>query len=494
MGMGVSFNGVELTKWLEVIEGFTPYDGANFTPTLQDDLTGGAQFIKTIVGSKSIDMPFMSKDIRNNYDDLVATLNVSEPKQLIFGAQPDRVYYAIPSGTFKMEEKNFDGKGTITWVVPDGKAHRIVQTKSTFLADEDGQMTAQIVNNGSAWAHVDYEITSTNESGYYAVASQYGAIQIGNVDEADKVAKTKAVVVTRNAGGIFSNWTDGATNYENPNKRVVTTMSSDTQFGGRLGLLPSSFTDTDKRGYYGALKEFIIPTPASYWYLWAQAWFETGKMGQTGAWEISIIDENDHVIAAMVLEKTDKVGNTAMCSFIVGNGSGASIVRKTIRFTPSYWVAQNPYGSESRVAGRNPFDIKKEGNKLTFFWYGGYFSFIEPSLANVKAKKLQFFVGQYTGQPVSKLVTRMSINNLVFMDLKNAYMYDVPNLYPANTNIRIRGEEGHTYVNNMLRLDDEVKGSLYFKIPPGTTEVKLAYSAFGGTPPKATAIVNEVFG
>lgn len=203
-------------------------------------------------------------------------------------------------------------------------------------------------------------------------------------------------------------------------------------------------------------------------------------MGQTGAWALTVIDENNQLIAGMVLEKYDRSGNKALCSFLMGN-NGGSLVKKTIEFTPSYWVSQNPYGSESRDQNRNMFDLKKESEKITYYWYGGYHSFTDNRLKNVKAKRIQFFVGQMSGRntSASQLVTHHYLSDLSFTKLNVPYWRDVPNRYPSGTKLKINGQQGKLYVNNKVAEKDEIKGSKYFLVPPGETEIILTTSSFG---------------
>ncbi|XBG80938.1 hypothetical protein V4S33_08460 [Enterococcus cecorum] len=70
--------------------------------------------------------------------------------------------------------------------------------------------------------------------------------------------------------------------------------------------MPSGYTDTSNSpsgGYFGAIQEITLSEQATDWYLWARAWFETGLMGQTGAWALTVIDQDNHLIGGMVLGK-----------------------------------------------------------------------------------------------------------------------------------------------------------------------------------------------
>ena len=45
--------------------------------------------------------------------------------------------------------------------------------------------------------------------------------------------------------------------------------------------------------------------------------------------------------------------------------------------------------------------------------------------------------------------------------------------------MKINGQEGKLYVNNKVAEKDEIKGSKYFLVPPGETEIILTTSSFG---------------
>lgn len=473
--MIVKFNGVDLTSRITVLNEYSPFIGADYEPIVSDDLT----FFYLDRKSKIINLPFITDgNPRLVHDWLQEILNVKEPKKLEFG--DNRYFDAVPTGRIEMKRGNHKATGSISFLVIDGVSKSKTITPFTFIKQTDGSWKTKIVNNGSDWAYVNYNIDIARETGYIGLVSEHGILQFGKVDEADmEQAKKNVRLVT--TGGTFPGWVDGQYFHENPAKEDVTTMSVWDAFGGWLGTLPPTFTDSSPKGYFGAIKEIVLPETATDWYLWARAWFETGKMGQTGAWALTVIDENNQLIAGMVLEKYDRSGNKALCSFLMGNGGGGSLVKKTIEFTPSYWVSQNPYGSESRDKNRNMFDLKKESEKITYYWYGGYHSFTDNRLKNVKAKRIQFFVGQMSGRNTSssQFVTHHYLSDLSFTKLNVPYWRDVPNRYPSGTKLKIDGQQGKLYVNNKVAEKDEIKGSKYFFVPPGETEIILTTSSFG---------------
>ena len=494
----VYFNGKELTEFITVASDFHLWQGADFYPQFSDyDLLSGSEFVSTRFGKKTISVPFFNTTgTFQEYSQLMAILNVDKPKELRFSSLPNVTFQAIPSGNIdydKLTRRN--GKGTIDFIIPDGLAHSKLTREFKFAKNSDGVLEAEIVNEGSEDACVNYEIKLKKESGFVGIISEYGAMQFGKVDEADDYIDRKNVVITSNQKGDFANWTDGTVNYENTNKIITTQMTADTSFGGRLGLLPSSFKTSGTSGalQYGAVKEYMLSNPISQWYIWARAWFETGLMGQTGAWCLTVLDESNHLIAGMAIEKDDTVGNTANIRFLMGDGSGGSRTVNTIPFTPSYSLPPNPYGSEGRDTNSNMFDLVKEKDRVQFFWYGGYYPYYDSRLANVKAKKIQFFVGQYAGRNTTdRLVTHHYLNDFSFYQLHVDYWKDIPNRYPNGSTIAIDGEKGQIKVNNQIRPDDEILGTTYFKVPPGKTKVRLLVSSFAEVA-SATATIQEVY-
>lgn len=452
-------------------------------------------FINRLSGELAITIYMALKP--GNIDDqqrlLADFFDEDEPKKLWFPREADKYYLAIQSGDITYDTSQGYVIATVTMIVPDGVAHATASKDFAFSPNSDGILETTIVNDGTDWTTVDYTITHNHENGFLGIVSEYGAIQLGRISEVDGVDDTKIVVLANNSKGNFDDWTDGTVFYENPNKKAVTTMTADTQYGGRLGVLPTSFTNTANGELFGAIKEKVFTTPATDWYLWAQAWYETTVMGQTGSWGLDIIDEDNKLIAGMSLDKTDSAGNTAKMRFNVGTSAGGARIIKEILFEPAYWENSNPYGGESRLKNRNPFDIRKEGSKITFFWRGGYYAFTLPELATKKAKRIQYFVGQYNGRTASQLMTHHYLNNLTFYDLKQQYWRDVPNRYPSGSVVYIDGKARKPYFNNMLRLSDEVIGSHYFKVPPGETKVQLVCSDFSTPLPTAKATIQEVF-
>lgn len=462
--MIVKFNGVDLTSRITILNEYSPFIGADYEPIVSDDLT----FFYLDRKSKIINLPFITDgNPRLVHDWLQEILNVKEPKKLEFG--DNRYFEAVPTGKIEMKRGNHKATGSISFLVIDGVSKSKTISQFAFTKQSDGSWKTTIVNNGSEWAYVNYDIDISRETGYIGLVSEHGILQFGKVDEADMVEATKNVKLHTG----FTQWTAGTAFYENQNKKDVTDMSVQN---GWLKLANKGFTNTVNGSYFGAIQELPLSETCTDWYIWARARFEAGLMGQTGEWALCVVDENNQLIAGMIIEKYDRSGNKGQVCFTIG-GQG---IKKTIPFTTSVWLKDNPYGGEGISKNSNMFDLKKEADKVTFYWYGSYFSYQSNALKNLKAKKVQFFLGQMAGQnSTDRLVTEMGLSDFSFTKLNATYWKDVPNRYPSGTKLKINGQEGKLYVNNKVAEKDEIKGSKYFLVPPGETEIILTTSSFG---------------
>ncbi|MFF9835425.1 phage tail family protein [Enterococcus faecium] len=464
----IKFGSYELTKNMDLIES----PDFSILPLSETELEESENDKKL-----SLKFQMESDDFVQSRDELALALYGKKENKLTISIFENR-YWLMSVEDSTSFVRSMDSRDTIDVEIEfklskNRSFSTVIETFSVKLNSEN-VLEFEINNSGTVPVPVDYRIKLKKESGFIGLVSEYGAMQFGLVNEADgtMVESDKSKQLTNNTNGNFDNWTNGTTFYQDQNKKSVTTMSANATYG--LGILPASFSNTTNSNFFGAIKEIPLSESARNWYLWAQAWFETGRIGQTGMWTLAIVDDQNKPIAAYILRKGDTTGNKAQCYFWL-NGK----IVKTFDFTASYWEKDNPYGSESKNARRNPFDIRKEGNRVRFFWRGSYYYYTDSAIENVKASKVQFFVGQFKGRNTSmQKVTHMYINNLAFTKLNVETWRDDPNRFPNNSEIFISGSDTLLYLNEMPRPDDEIRGSTWFKVSPGLTTVQLLLSDF----------------
>ena len=488
MTLSVKFNDIELGKYIEVLQGFTPFVGADWNPSfVKAEKQNGSDFAYTSYENKQIVMPFtIEGNLEEKYDALQKALKVDEPKKLVFGNVPNKCFYAIPSGTLEFsEETEFLGEGTITWLIPDGVAYSTAEFSFDGV-QEDGYQTITIQNNGTEWADVDYEITHQHENGFIGLVSQYGVIQLGKQEEADG-ENYEASEELFNGYSLFQD--DHGTSYQNPENTTQGTLEVKNVAGYNVMALKGGQATS---GYWnGGMRTLTIPVDsegkreAKNFYCYTQHWFETGLMGQTGAQTIAFLTGDNKVICAMSINKSDATGNTARIEWFA---PGNTLLRRE-EFQPTAYEG-NPFNL--KMGCHN--DFLKEGEKLRIFWYGSYMERNIPEIKDMECEKIQIWIGQWGDRNLTnQYVTHNYLKSIRFRKDNVDKYKDVPNRYRAGDVVSIDGESTKVYVNGMPAKGDEINGSNYPKVPPGTTEVQFCYSSFSSPPPQIKAKIREVY-
>lgn len=489
MTLSVKFNDIELGKYIEVLQGFTPFVGADWNPSfVKAEKQNGSDFAYTSYENKQIVMPFtIEGNLEEKYDALQKALKVDEPKKLVFGNVPNKCFYAIPSGTLEFsEETEFLGEGTITWLIPDGVAYSTAEFSFDGV-QKDGYQTITIQNNGTEWADVDYEITHNHENGFIGIASKYGAIQLGKIEEADG-EDYKASEILSEGYSLFQD--DHGTSYQNPENTTQGTLEVKNVAGYNVMALKGGQATS---GYWnGGMRTLTIPVDsegrrgAKNFYCYTQHWFETGLMGQTGAQTIAFLTGDNKVICSMSINKSDTVGNTAHVDWFAPQNKKI----KTLDFQPTAYEG-NPFNLKMG-GGHN--DFLKEGDRLRIFWYGQYYYFTIPEIKDMACEKIQVWIGQWGSRDLgNQLVTHNYLKSIWFRKDNVEKYRDVPNRYKSGDVVYIDGNDTAVYVNGMNRMEDEIRGSKHFLVPPGETEIQISYSAFSSPPPTIKAKIREAY-
>ena len=483
MSLAVKFNGVDITKYITVLDGFTVHSGTNWDPSCAS-VSGksGESFTHTRYKAKVIPMPFAIKgDINTKYDEISKVLRVSEPKELIFSNIPDRMFYAIPKGDFEFTEVNkTSGIGTITWLVPDGLAHSTTEKTFEASANSDGVLEATVVNNGTVSVPVSYEIVHNHENGFIGIVSEYGILQYGSVDEADDEAREKSETLlkytkpsdynamTEGKGILASNdtfpMTGKFTGYEDGWLRMQSSGSGSSWHGAaRQVTLPA-----DSSGNSGAVN----------FKLDANILFQTSKATEMGLLELVVGDENGEHLASIHIVKSSK--SDSMCSAIF---QVQAVEKGRVKYEPNASSATN---SKNGLVS-----IGKSGELFEFVFGGKTYPFRVPEAAEKKGLSITIFIGQY-GSDVNP-VRNMAFGKMSFRKDKVQYRVDIPNRYADGDVITIDGETTKMYVNGVIALGDEVKGSTHFHVPPGESKIQFYFSDFCNPAPDVTVRIREAY-
>lgn len=473
MSLSVIFNGIELNNLIDVEYGLNLTDGADWQPELRTISGGnGSDFLKTSYGSKNITMPFRIKnEINSKFDKLQRTLKVSSPQRLSFGNLKNRYFVAIPSSKIDLivEKNGFIARGTITWLVPDGVSHS-TDTKIVTASVVDGILTANVNNNGSDDIWPVYRIKNSTENGWNGIVHAGGVLEIGNKEEDDGENYQKAETLINTSTFDGAQWQDWSGVYP---VDWNFDLSGSLSVSGDTGLVLSSIGNNTNM-FNGGSKVCTLPPDSegnlgsANLYCWWDSFFWAGKMGQTAMQDVVFWSGNTP-IARWYIFKGDKNGNSALARAFVGDGKGGmtQLSNYVLNFQASNLDRDNPFNLAS-----GGMDFMKEGDKFRFHCWGRYPEIVVPALKDTKITKISIAIANYDKRTGDKYVTFNALQKMIVQSSKVTKWRNVPNRYPAGTEIVVDTESDKVFVNGLPANNDLVNGSEFAPLKTGENKVE----------------------
>lgn len=434
---------------------------------------------------------------REAYNKLNLLLS-GEQVKVIFNDEPDKYFIGTKVGNTDPTPGRNSVTGAIEIYCSDPFKYSTVLKEFKASTNADGVFELNIQNNGSIPVPIDYEVTMNSESGFLGLVSENGTMQFGKTEEADgeNYRQNEMLVHLNN---FINNPNDiNGTDYLHPLYGTKGTLGTATWFGKQFLKFGTAGEMIGRSN--GGLRTVTIPADsegdrgAKNWYAYFHVLFYAGLMGQTGEMSVSFLTEDNKLIAAYNWNKTDTTGNTGHCEFICYNPNAkpndilAGKVLKQWAYTTSHLQNQNPW-----YWNWGHCDLRKEGNKLTFYYSGGYYTYTVPEIENMECTKIQIAMKQWEDRGGPRFMTYLGFDVFQFTKMNVEKWKDVPNRYPQNTVLKIDGKESKFYVNDMSKPNDEILGTQYFKAKPGSNKVQVAVSEWTKTAPTVQAKIREAW-
>ncbi|XOV23480.1 phage tail family protein [Lacticaseibacillus paracasei] len=160
MTLSITFNGTNISKWLDGILLVTRNVGQNRVPQLdQVGRSDGKMFsyIRADEGTITV-TAIVRTDVNKKRRLLADALTTSTPAKLIFADEPDIYYNAISTGQITLDEAYLHNTLTITFTVPDGIAHSVATQTADNMPYKDiplnlmaGTSADPVSVTGSGW-------------------------------------------------------------------------------------------------------------------------------------------------------------------------------------------------------------------------------------------------------------------------------------------------------------------------------------------------------
>ena len=476
MSLSVKFNDQELNTYIKVLSGFTPRVGAEWEPTLLD-LGGdrrGSIFQYTTYKSKIIPMPFeiSGESIEEKYDALMKILNVDEPKPLVFGCTPSKVYYAIPTGSLDMEEVLYYGSGVIEWLVPEGVAYSITEV----TAQNNGSKTITVENNGTEAVPISFDVIMKSDNGYFALVLGDRYYQIGHTEEVDGETYDESIQLFDDHFNVDRGWRQnvGVTPPVTPKRDQVGTIKYNQESENEGYAYVSTYAAGDS--WHGAsISKDLASISGGPPTNWRATWrFDFNADGASspeagvGHQSVTFSDEDDNIIVSVVFEDNNPNKNSSDMAVYIGQQR-----MWTVKNTDDFYVTGRGDNGPCVV-------VEKIGTTITVrFSYADINKSFEAELPEAKLKKVTWYAAQY-GERAAMRNNFFRAINIVRHNVDK--WEDIPNYFSAGDELEMEGETGKLYINGVYNTDVVDMGSKTLMLPPGQHTIGILTSDFAQIP------------
>nr|DAM86349.1 MAG TPA: distal tail protein [Caudoviricetes sp.] len=498
MTISVTYNGQSISDLVDEITNITRNIGTSYSNTYADQgaSRNGQPFLYATRGVKPISVEFkVTGNLQKLHaigDKIINIYDNAKPAPLEFGDEPNKVWYAVPSGspTYSISQATSppEATGTISFDVPTSVAEAKSYTvlKNANPTEQNGSITKisdstykVIINNqGTAETFPIIRVKHRKENGYIGIVTKDDIFAMGSEEEVDTQPYKRSEILWDyvSNGWITKAFSDGK-------KNVATLNDTSQNLNGTLGLVDAwgrqhialsnrgsgprpnnaaSLTwdiPADSAGEKGALNE----------YLWWRQIFWLGATNQFGFIKLAVTAEDGSFLYGVETIKRSN-GLVTEYNFLASNGRGGFNSFNLGTFWGTHNSNENPFNAESGWC-----DLIRRDDSVMVHWWGTHPQYNIPEIKGKKSAKVHVALGAFGDRP---LVSHMYLDSIVYRKDFVAGIEDVPNRYAANSNVEIDMGSGHISVNGISSNNEEIDGSDFFTIPKGKSELEIHFSSW----------------
>ncbi|MDZ5609866.1 phage tail family protein [Bacillus pseudomycoides] len=253
----------------------------------------GARLLNTQTDIRVLDVPIgieakSGADLQKLKEDLAGWLITEEAQELVFDAEPDRIYLAVVDETFDPEELVNIGQGVITFICP--MPYKLGPTRTVEFQLDGRGLIANVQNKGSVESNPIIEAEISKPSTFLDVWNGMNYFRIGYPLKAEQVP------VERNQRVL---WDEMSTTIGWTNVAKTEDMTGGGEFkSDGYRLVPLHFGTEGTKGWHGAIaKKNIKEGPLQDFIMQAYVGVRSWHWDQMGRVEIGLLDENSDYVA-----------------------------------------------------------------------------------------------------------------------------------------------------------------------------------------------------
>lgn len=413
---------------------------------------------------RTIEQPILIKgvnryNVRKLEEELASWLVTSQPKELIFDDEPDRIYYAIVQGSVEIEDVvDRWGRGFITFICLDPYKYRGMINSSEFLTNP-----TNLFNNGSVSTYPVFRANVLQPITNLDLIMEDVYMRIGQPYKVEEVPAEAETAIFHDTLSSLTGWSQ-ADHVDNGNiSGEIRVMNNNTFYPALFGTVIESGKwqgPSLKKSFSEPIQDFRMETELQI----------TNTQGKTGMIEIYLLDASNNTVGKIGIEdyytSTTKInfkaraGDVTDGDWIVSHEeTGWNDFNGMIRLEREGldWYAYIGKWDESKQTY-----VLQLGSKRNIYFHDTEAKYTAP-IAQIQIA-FRMFAGH--GDPCPMYVHRVRVwrKNIV-------QVTEIPYIAEPGDLIEIDHANNDIRINGFSRIDLKDFGGTFFPLDPGDNPI-----------------------
>lgn len=364
----------------------------------------------------------------------------------------------------------FVASGTLNFIFDDARAYssdvkkieRGHESDYGTITKKDNHYTVELKKAPQAKTEPIIKIKNIDENGYLGLATDKSAFAIGNEKAYDNRINT--ILDARTDDSLVTAFNNAAKN------AAINTLPNEATYNGNLAINDQfGRKNIYLNGSGRASATFDLgdePDTKSERFWWRET-FWAGRLNQMGTVKLLFSDQNGKLLYGIETLKNSRNFVTPY-KFIGSKPDGTYFLLDLRYFKPSDRDNENQFN-----ASRGWSEIRREGNNIGFYWFGGWVRFNVPEFAGRRATKLHLIIESYGNQ---EMVTHAYVSALQFQRSDAELLSDRKNFFSANSTVTLDNTARDVEIDGIKSISDVADGSNFIYFDEDTKTLDLSFS------------------
>lgn len=364
----------------------------------------------------------------------------------------------------------FSASGTLNFTFDDARAYSSDVKKIEYghdsdygtITKKDNHYTVELKKAPQAKTEPVIRIKNIDENGYLGLATDKSVFAIGNEKAYDNRINT--ILDARTDDSLVTAFNNAAKNV------AINTLLNEATYNGNLAINDQfGRKNIYLNGSGRASATFDLgdePDTKSERFWWRET-FWAGRLNQMGTVKLLFSDQNGKLLYGVETLKNSRNFVTPY-KFIGSKPDGTYFLLDLRYFKPSDRDNENQFN-----APRGWSEIRREGNNIGFYWFGGWVRFNVPEFSGRRATKLHLIIESYGNQ---EMVTHAYVSALQFQRSDAELLSDRKNFFSANSTVILDNTTRDVEIDGIKSISDVADGSNFIYFDKDTKTLDLSFS------------------